>query len=209
MKRTLPTLPLLVLSVFFLCAAGWPNAAWPQTFYVCTTQDGDETTSDHPLYGQTCKALRSQEEPKSPQPRNGEPVQEPLENNRKTKITVRGNQILVPVTVAYEDREVEAQLVLDTGAMVSIINSDVSDQLYIKLYNAPKAKARVVGGAVIDVSVIRLKSLTIGPHTIPNCTVAVVVNEGDAPGYDGLLGMDLLKGYSFRIDIANGVIVWM
>ena len=186
-----------------------PETAWSQKFYVCTDRDGLETISDHPQYGQTCKSLTSHEETRSPQRTATDEPQKPSQDSRKTKITVRGNQILVPVTVAYEDREVEAQLVLDTGAMVSIINSDVSDQLYIKLYNAPKAKARVVGGAVIDVSVIRLKSLTIGPHTIPNCSVAVVVNEGDDPGYDGLLGMDILKGYSFRVDIANEVIVWM
>ena len=186
-----------------------PSEASSQTFYRCIDEDGYETIADHPQYGQSCKSLQSHEEPKSTRQDEKGAAKGQSPDAKKTKIIVRGNRVLVPASIAYGDREVQVHLVIDTGAAFSVINSDISDQLYIKLYNAPKVKARVVGGAMIDVSVIRLKSITIGPHTIPDCHIAVVVNEGDDTGYDGLLGMDILAGYSFRIDLANQVIVWM
>src|SRR4030066_332502 len=64
------------------------------------------------------------------------------------------------------DREVDVQFVMDTGAEGTTISTDIADELYINLNKAAKAKARVVGGAIIDVDVVKIDSIKIGPHTI-------------------------------------------
>jgi predicted aspartyl protease len=98
--------------------------------------------------------------------------------------------------------------VLDTGASKTTINADVADQLSINLGKEKKAQVRVVGGAVIEACVVRMNRLTVGPHTKRNWDVFVVPHKGPAAGYDGLLGMDVLRGLKYRVDFKKQLIIW-
>ncbi len=165
--------------------------------------------SDHPKQGFACKQLQGYEEEKSTgEGRQGKRDIQSLRDERTTKITVQRNRVVVPATIIYRGNEVEIKFVMDTGAEGTTISTDIADQLYINLYKAPKAKARVVGGGIIDVSVVKIDALTIGPHTIRDYHIAVVPQEGDAVSYDGLLGMDILGKFSFHVDMKNQVIIW-
>lgn len=125
-----------------------------------------------------------------------------------TKVRIRGNTVLVPVTFSYGGNEVDVHLVLDTGASRTTIVTDVADQLSISLSKERKARVQVVGGAVIEARVVRMNHLTVGPHTKRNADVFVIPHEGPAAGYDGLLGMDVLRGVKYRVDFKKQVIVW-
>jgi len=93
--------------------------------------------------------------------------------------------------------------VLDTGASRTTITTDVADQLSISLSKERKARVQVVGGAVIEARVVRMNHLTVGPHTKRNADVFVIPHEGPAAGYDGLLGMDVLRGVKYRVDFKS------
>jgi len=125
-----------------------------------------------------------------------------------TKVKIRGNTVLVPVTLANGGHEVDAHLILDTGASRTTIHNDVADQLSINLSKERTAKVQIVGGAVIEARVIRINRLTVGPHTKRNWDILVVPYKGSAAKYDGLLGMDVLRGLKYRVDFKKQVIVW-
>lgn len=125
-----------------------------------------------------------------------------------TKVRIRGNTVLVPVTLSYGGYETEVHLVLDTGASRTTINTDIADQLFVNLSKERKARVQVVGGAVIEARVVRMNHLTVGPHTKRNWDVFVVPHKGPASGYGGLLGMDVLRGLKYRVDFSRQLIIW-
>jgi clan AA aspartic protease (TIGR02281 family) len=125
-----------------------------------------------------------------------------------TKVKIRGNTVLVPVTLAYGGYEVDVHLVLDTGASRTTINTEIADQLSVNPSKEKKAQVRVAGGAFIEARMVRMNSLTVGPHTKRNWDILVVPHKGPAAGYDGLLGMDVLRGLKYRVDFKKQVIVW-
>jgi predicted aspartyl protease len=125
-----------------------------------------------------------------------------------TKVKIRGNTVLVPATLEYGGYETDVHLVLDTGSSRTTISTDIADRLSIDLGNERKVRVQVVGGAVIEARVVRMNSLTVGPHTKRNWDIIVVPHEGPAARYDGLLGMDVLRGLQYRVDFKNQVIIW-
>ena len=125
-----------------------------------------------------------------------------------TKVQIRGNSVLVPLTLVYGGNEVDVHLLLDTGASVTTIYSEIAEQLFINLSKARKARVQVVGGGVIEASVVRIDSLTVGPHTKRNWDIVVVPHKGSAARYDGLLGMDVLRGLKYKVDFKKQVIIW-
>ena len=125
-----------------------------------------------------------------------------------TKIRIRGNAVLVPVTLVYGGREADVQLLLDTGASATTIFTAVADQLAVDLDRARKARVQVVGGEILEARVVNMDRLTVGPHTKHNVRAVVVPHKGPASGYDGLLGMDVLRGLKYRVDFKKEVIVW-
>jgi len=194
------TLSLVVLGVLII-----PILIYAGTFYRCFDKDGNETLLDYPVEGQTCTQAGSSEEGTST-PRGNKTAVSPDE--KITKIIVKGNRVLVPVTLVYGREETNVHLVLDTGATGTTIHTEIADRLYINLYKSKKAKGEVVGGGIIEASIIRMDSLKVGPHTFRNQDVFIVPHEGPAAKYDGLLGMDVLGSVSYKIDLAKQVIIW-
>ena len=125
-----------------------------------------------------------------------------------TKVTVVGNLVLVPVTLVYRDNQVDVQLLLDTGASGTVINTEIADRLAMNLNSARKIRVQVVGGQVIEAHVVTLNSLTVGPHTKNNAKIAVIPHKGPRARYDGLLGMDMLRGFKYRVDLDKQLIEW-
>jgi clan AA aspartic protease (TIGR02281 family) len=125
-----------------------------------------------------------------------------------TKVKIRGNSVLVPVTLVYGRNEADVHLLLDTGAAATTIHTEIADRLSLDLSRARKARVQVVGGGVIEASVARIDSLTVGPHTKRNWNIFVVPHKGSTARYDGLLGMDVLRGLKYRVDFKKQVIFW-
>ncbi len=129
-------------------------------------------------------------------------------SNAPTKVTVIGNSVLVPATLAYQGNQVDVQLLLDTGASGTAINTAIADRLHVDLHTARKVHGRVVGGAVIEGFQVTLSSITVGPHSKENLPVFVIQHNGPAPRYDGLLGLDILRGLKYVVDFDKQLIIW-
>jgi predicted aspartyl protease len=113
---------------------------------------------------------------------------------------------LVPVTLGYGGKEVQASLLLDTGAEMTVIHQPIADQLNIPL--TPGAHVRVGGGRVINASVAKLDYVRVGPYEAKEIQAWVVFPQGPPPKEDGALGMNFLRGLEYSIDFENQVIRW-
>jgi clan AA aspartic protease (TIGR02281 family) len=125
-----------------------------------------------------------------------------------TKVTVIGNSVLVPVTLVHRGNQAEVQLLLDTGASVTAINTETAKRLDMNLRSDRKIRGQVVGGQVIEAYVVTLSSLTVGPHTRNNTPITVIPQTGPRVLHDGLLGMDVLRGFRYRVDFDKQLILW-
>lgn len=125
-----------------------------------------------------------------------------------TKVTVRGNSVLVPVTLVSGNHEADMELLLDTGSSATVISSEAAGRLHLDLARARKTRVQVVGGGILEARVARVSRLTVGPHTKREANVLIVPQKGGIGGSDGLLGMDVLKGLKYRVDFDKNVILW-
>lgn len=129
-------------------------------------------------------------------------------NVNETSVIIEGNSVLVPVSLGYKDKNVEALLLLDTGASVSLINTEIADQLDIKPAETKMQSGQVVGGGLILIFMARLNYIAAGPHTKNKMRIGVVIHSGRPVRFDGLLGMDFLRGLRYYIDFKNRTIKW-
>ncbi len=125
-----------------------------------------------------------------------------------THVTILGNQVLVPVILAKDGYEVRANMLLDTGASVTSIHSDVAARLHINAAQTQKTKGQVAGGGLLDVWRTRLSYISVGPNTKTDTDVAIVEHKGPPVAYEGLLGMDFLRNLRYQVDFQNRTINW-
>jgi len=135
-----------------------------------------------------------------------EKAREELERNLVTKVTISGNHVLVPVTLGYLGREVQATLVLDTGADLITIHRPIADQLRLPL--TQRANLRVVGGKKIQARLAKLDYARVGPYEAQDIHALIILHQGSPVSHDGLLGMNFLRGLEYSIDFENQVIRW-
>lgn len=127
--------------------------------------------------------------------------------NLQTKVEIVGyGQALVPCTLVYKNREVEAKLLLDTGCSITMIHDDVAKKLNLK--PKMKGKAQTAGGNMISVKYGNLSYIKVGPHKIDDLCVGVIKHKGRKPQMKGLLGMNFLVGLDYKIDYAQQLIRW-
>jgi hypothetical protein len=125
-----------------------------------------------------------------------------------TRVVINGNQVVVPVTIGYGDRVVVVRLVLDTGASSSVISPEVAVRLGITHELTGKGMTQVVGGSLIKTEVVKLNYVKVGPVTRTSLNVHIIPHHGPPVDFDGLLGMDFLRGLTYHIDFQRGLITW-
>lgn len=133
-------------------------------------------------------------------------MQQRAEGPETRVIMLEGAQVLVPATLGYEGKEMEILLLLDTGSTITVLHKEVADRL--KLKSIQKAKLMVAGGAALDTDIVRLDYVEVGPFKKEGILASVIAHEGPEVEYQGLLGMNFLKGLEYRFDSARQVIRW-
>ena len=119
-----------------------------------------------------------------------------------------GNSALVPATLVYHGNQGDIQLLLDTGSSWTVIYTETADLLGLNFRSARKIPLQVVGGQILEAHVATVDTITIGPHTATNVRIAVIQHTGPRARNDGLLGMDLLRGVKYKVDLDKQLILW-
>jgi clan AA aspartic protease (TIGR02281 family) len=129
------------------------------------------------------------------------------ESNSETPVLIKNNKVFVPVTLGYDGNEIETTLIFDTGAGSIVLHDDMARQLGIDQAQASQGEG--VGGVKIATRTIRLAYVQVGPFRKENLRADIVAYEG-APDddYNGLLGMNFIRGLDYTIDFEKQVIRW-
>ena len=133
--------------------------------------------------------------------------QEKALENRSTSVVINeNNQILVPVSLGYHGKTVPANLLLDTGANITIIHDNIAELLGID--GGRKGKVIVVGGGKVKTRKVLIQFITVGPKTVSDPKISILTYTGEDAPFDGLLGLDFLRRFKYTIDYEKSVIVW-
>jgi hypothetical protein len=145
------------------------------------------------------EASDTQAEPDSASPSDTNAVPE-------TPVIIKDNKVFVPVTLGYENHETETTLVFDTGAGSIVLHENVARQLGIEATRDSQGEG--VGGIVIATRTARLDYVRVGPYEKKNLRADIVAYTDNGDEYNGLLGMNFIRGLKYTIDFDNQVIKW-
>lgn len=125
-----------------------------------------------------------------------------------TGVTVRGNKVIVPVTVSYRGNQVHARMLLDTGASLTAIFPGLANRLGIRPEHGERSVGRIADGSYIEAVHTRVEYMQVGPKVQQNSEVVVVNQAGPSMGFDGLLGMNFLGDFRYHVNLQNSTIEW-
>ncbi len=126
--------------------------------------------------------------------------------HHQTRIVLEGNVILVPTTLSCNGRQIDAQLVLDTGASSTILHAPLADRLGIR--PEVNTKVRIASGEMINAQAVTMEAIRVGPHTLRGARTLIIRHQGSQTAHQGLLGLNFLGQYPHSIDMRNMVINW-
>jgi len=113
---------------------------------------------------------------------------------------MNGASVIVPVTF---NGALTANLVLDTGATVTVVSRRIASNLALRTLGA--SKVGTVGG-VITVPLARLGSLKVGEAEVHDLVVSIHDFSAD-PRIEGLLGLDFLKHFHVSLDARRRLLI--
>ncbi|MDK9717842.1 MAG: retroviral-like aspartic protease family protein [Trichlorobacter sp.] len=129
--------------------------------------------------------------------------------DRYTGVTVRGNKVLVPVTISFRNETIQARLLLDTGASVTVISPQLASRLGIRPEHTSRTTGRVADGSFITAYNTVVDYMQVGPKTKHSVEVAVLPMNGPTMGFDGLLGMNFLGDFRYHVNMGSQTIEWV
>lgn len=138
-------------------------------------------------------------------PKQGQTAEDKDSEDFTTKVSIKGNHVLVPVQLGFGRKKATAMLVLDTGAEIMVLHENVAAKLNIRA--SQKATVKVAGGQKVPVKLVKLSYVQAGPHTKKDIRAVIMAPEGSLH-YEGLLGMNFLKDLDYKIDFENQLIQW-
>jgi predicted aspartyl protease len=115
------------------------------------------------------------------------------------------NSIILPVTLVGPLRSLDVSLVLDTGAVQTLIAESLLKAIGYDPAAAPKTKSIITASGVVSVPEITIGSIeALGKSRNDFAVIAHTLPP--SAGVDGLLGVDFFRGERLTIDFANGYV---
>lgn len=118
------------------------------------------------------------------------------------------------IVEALLNNKVKARLIVDTGASMVLVSKSIAEQLGIRVPATRYAALRsetivqsvVADGRTVDAKLFTLDSVQVQDAQAANVAASVVLAEGGAKDFDGLLGMSFLQNFKFSLDSKNGTL---
>lgn len=206
------------------------DQAWPKT-YRCKDSSGYTVLTDSPAQLNDCELLSSENAPRpsvvTPPPRvpppprapvtnqevededtdegfSGEPDEKPATDDTETvTIPVKryGGSLVVPVRL---NNEKSVQLILDTGATMTVLSTNVAIELGLTSDSQSRVATVNTAGGPVQVNITKVESMGINAAQAKNVTVAIHDLPDAQPGIDGLLGMSFLNNFLVTLDTNEG-----
>lgn len=116
--------------------------------------------------------------------------------------------------VQLEGVDVPLNFIVDTGASVSVISSDVARSEGMSTFANPE-KLRVIGSAGVtdDVQTFNLPKVTFGKHSRKDITAVAldlgIINEASGFEQSGILGGNFLKNYRLTFDFKHSRVTFV
>ena len=129
--------------------------------------------------------------------------------DQHTGVMVRGNKVIVPVTLSYRSETVQARMLLDTGASITTVSPQLASRLGIRPENTRQTYGRVADGSFITAYNTVVDYLQVGPKVKQSVEVAVLPMNGPSMGFDGLLGMNFLSDFRYHVNMGSQTIEWV
>jgi len=149
---------------------------------------------------------REKERVQVEQQRKAQDEREKFQKRLETDVAIQGNRVLVPVQLGSGGQEINAMLLLDTGASITVLHHAAVERL--NLQSQQRYKAKVAGGSLIPAYRVELTYLQVGPIRMSQAQAMVIKHEGPPVSHDGLLGMNFLRQIDYTIDFENKKIKW-
>lgn len=168
----------------------------------------EQTENDEPTYSITDKNQQNSTDWDSRWQElviNSEP-ELAAQHAQTTSVRIINNQVIVPVQIKLKRKKVQLNLLLDTGASITLLHEHSINKL--KLGKTKSRRAKIADGSTIDIKVAKMTELSVGPIRIQNTPVAIIENKSRRQQFDGLLGLDVLRHHPFNIDYQNQLIIW-
>jgi clan AA aspartic protease (TIGR02281 family) len=109
----------------------------------------------------------------------------------------------VPQVKVTVNGKTEIRMIVDSGASIVTLTSDVADRLGLKPGPGdPVTHLVLADGKVTDAKLMTLKSVRLGGFTVEN--VPCAIHPSSVKGADCLLGGTFLRNFICRIDLATG-----
>ena len=218
-----PVVLLLLLGILIT------SPAWSST-YQCEDASGLTVLTDSPAQLKNCKLL-VQEDSNIQQPSTSQPpayrapsqstspgyeedqideeseIERDEDNKNESTRTVtvpviqKGGSLVVPVTLNNE-RDVE--LILDTGATMTVLSSNVAIELGLLSNTQTRVTTVNTAGGPVQVNLTQIDSIQIETAKARNVSVVIHDLPEAHPGIDGLLGMSFLNNFLVTLDSEQG-----
>lgn len=123
----------------------------------------------------------------------------------KSRVSIQtlGRQYTVDATIIDGYSEVDFRLIIDTGASLTLLTPEAAERLDIAVDDITRRRRLVTPGGQFEAPLYQIEGIAVGREIVWDLTVAIVPLEIGGQYIDGLIGMDFLGKFDFKIDQDN------
>lgn len=111
-----------------------------------------------------------------------------------------GQHYTVDVTMINGYDEVDFRLMIDTGASLTLLTPEAAERLGIAVDDIERRQRLVTPGGLVDAPLYQIEALAVGQEIVWDLPIAIVPLDLGEGLIDGLIGMDFLGKFDFKID---------